>query len=142
MNNETIFRAENIFLVIGATNDSEKYGSKVFLDLRQAGYNVIAINQHGGEVHDTPAYTSVTEFLQRIEKLFSEEKRHETHAKLVVVLVIPPRAALTVVQEAAEHEITKYWFQPGAESDEALRFCDEHDFTVIHDQCIIVQRPR
>jgi len=41
---DDFFKAENIFVVVGATNDMSKYGAKVFKDLKDAGYNVIAIN--------------------------------------------------------------------------------------------------
>lgn len=138
---DDFFKKENVFLVVGATNNEEKYGSKVFLDLKSAGYNVIAINRHGGEVHGTPAYTSVTEFLDRVEKLFSPEKRKETHAKIVLVLVVPPSAALAVLLEAREHDIMKAWFQPGSESEKAISYCVETGIEEIHGQCIMIEKP-
>lgn len=135
------FQPETLFLVVGATNKREKYGSKVFLELKSKGYNVIAINRNvsmGGEVHGTPAYPSVTAFLDRIERLFNKERRAATIKKIVLVLVVPPAAALAVVQEGVAHGIKKVWFQPGAESDAALTFCKEHDIVEVHGQCVMI----
>ncbi|RME31249.1 CoA-binding protein [Candidatus Woesearchaeota archaeon] len=137
-----LFNHENLFLVVGATNNEEKYGSKVFRDLKQAGYNVVAINKRGGVIQGTPAYPSVTAFLDRVAKLFSEEKRRETIAKIILVLVVPPEAALQVIEEAAGLGVRRAWFQPGAESEEALAYCAEHGLAVVQGQCIMVRRPR
>ncbi len=142
---ELFFQASNVFLVVGASENPEKYGSKVFLDLKSAGYNVVAINHNvaeGGEIHGTPAYPSVTEFLERVERLFDRKRRDETLGKIVLVLVIPPKAALAVVEEAAAHGIRKAWFQPGAESPDAITFCGKNGVASIHGQCIMVRRPR
>ncbi|MCK4775211.1 MAG: CoA-binding protein [Candidatus Krumholzibacteria bacterium] len=138
---DKFFQPENIFLVVGASNNTEKYGSKVFLDLKDAGYNVIAINKKGGEIHGTPAYPSVSDFLDKIEQIFDEKKRDETIAKVVLVFVIPPEGTLAILEEAARHGVDKAWFQPGSESLEAIEFCEQNGFAVIHDQCIMVQKP-
>ncbi|MBR9692479.1 CoA-binding protein, partial [Candidatus Woesearchaeota archaeon] len=61
--------------------------------------------------------------------------------KIILVFVIPPEATVPVLEEAARHGVDKAWFQPGSESPEALEFCKEAGFDVIHDQCIIVQKP-
>ncbi len=143
METSPFFRPENIFLVVGATENEEKFGSKVFLDLKGAGYNVVAVNNKtkpGDEIHGTPAYPSVTAFLERVEKLFDAKKRHEAHARIVLILIVPPPAALAVVTEARAHDITKAWFQPGAESDDAIRFCEEHGIDCVHDACIMLRR--
>ncbi len=133
---DAFFDPENVFVVVGATNNGEKYGSKVFLDLKAAGYNVVAINRNarpGEGIHGTPAYRTVTEYVKRNEKI--------KKVSVVLVLVVPPPAALAVVEEAAEHGVRKAWFQPGAESKEATAFCDAHKIACIHDQCIMVQKP-
>jgi len=138
------FKPGNIFLVVGATNNREKYGSKVFLDLKGAGYNVIAINKNvarGDEIHGTPAYPSVTSFFDRIDILFDKRRRAAAVEKMVLLLVIPPKGALAVLKEAAALGIGKAWFQPGSESAEAVEFCKKHGIEVIHDQCIMVQKP-
>ncbi len=141
---EAFFRPESIFLVVGASDNTEKYGAKVFLDLRAAGYNVVAINKNveqRGVVLGTPAYPSLSAFLARVGELFDEGRRADAVRNGVVVLVVPPPAALAVVQEAAALGFSKAWFQPGSESDEAIAFCKEHDITEVHGQCVMVQKP-
>ena len=136
-----IFNDETVFLIVGAGNNTEKYGSKVFLDLKNVGYNVVAINNHEAEVHGTPAYPSVSRFLERTEELFDERRRREALAKIVVVLVIPPAAGAKVVGEAHLHGIRRVWFQPGAESDEAIAFCKAHGIDETHGACVMKERP-
>ncbi len=130
---EEFFAPGNQFLVVGATNNEEKYGSKVFQDLRAAGYTVTPINRHGDRIHGAQSYPSVSAFLT------ATRAAPDT---IVLVLVVPPAAALATVQEASRLGITKAWFQPGAESDEALAHCAAQGCTVIHDQCIMIHRPR
>lgn len=127
----------SLYLIIGASNDTEKYGSKVFLDLLNKEQNVVAINKHGGEVHNTPAYASLTEFLDRVEQLFSKEKRKETVNKAVIVFVVPPEQSLLVLKEAYSLGFHEVWFQPGSESEGAIDFCKEHGIKETHDACIM-----
>lgn len=137
MDVDRLFGGEQIFLVVGATNNDE-YGSRVFLNLRGAGYHVVAINHRAaelGEVHDTPVYATITAFLERIEDLFDEKRRHDAIKK--AVLVIPPDAARRVLEEAVGLGVTTVWFQPGSESDEALAYCRSHDIAFVANECIM-----
>jgi len=141
---DLFFQPENVFLVVGASNNKEKYGAKVFLDLHAAGYNVVVINKNavpGAEILGTPAYPSVTAFLDRVTRLFDEERRRATIARAVLVLVVPPASALAVVREAAGLGVTKVWFQLGAESDDAIAFCQARNITEMHGQCVMNERP-
>jgi len=144
-NHDAFFAPGSIYLVVGATENAEKYGSKVFLDLASAGYHVIAINNKskvGDEIHGTPAYPSVTVFLERVSTLFDEKKHHHAIKHVILVLVVPPAAAFDVIKEAHLHSITKTWFQPGSESDEAIASCKKHGVDCVHDACIMVERPK
>lgn len=142
---DEFFKAGNIFLIVGATNDLSKYGGKVFKDLKEAGYGIIAVNNRVGgkeEIQGLPSYPSVTAFFDRVIEFFNEQQKQDAIAKIVLVLVIPPQAALEVLHEATDHGVRRAWFQPGAESDEALTYCKEQGVEVIHNQCIMVQKPK
>ncbi|NOY06371.1 MAG: CoA-binding protein, partial [Chlorobi bacterium] len=39
---------------------------------------------------------------------------------------------------AAENGIRRIWMQQGAESEEAIRFCEEHGINVVHGECIMM----
>lgn len=140
---DTFFDEENIFLVIGVSKDANKYGNKVFYDLLNAGYNVIGINNSmkGEELAHTPTYESVTQFLKRVEELFDEKRHTATLPKLVAIFVIPPQIGIDVTKECLKLGVRKFWYQPGAESDEAIALCKHAGADVIHDECIMIQKP-
>ena len=41
---ETLQNKNNLIAIVGASNDPEKYGNRILLDLISKGYNVAAIN--------------------------------------------------------------------------------------------------
>jgi len=54
-----------------------------------------------------------------------------------VLIVVPPKRGVGVVREAAEAGLERVWFQPGAESDEALAYCEAHGIEAIAGHCIL-----
>jgi len=54
-----------------------------------------------------------------------------------VLIVVPPRQSENVVKQAAEAGIKDVWFQPGAESDAALAFCEARGMEAISGHCIL-----
>ncbi|MBR9703565.1 CoA-binding protein [Candidatus Woesearchaeota archaeon] len=142
---DEIFKKESVFFVVGASRDENKFGQKVFKDLLGAGYGVVAINHHfesGEEYLGTPGYPDLLAATARVEDLFDEGRKQELIKNMVVVVVIPPDAGLGVVKQALEHGITKFWFQPGAESEEMIKTIGDANAIVIHGQCIMVQKPK
>ncbi len=51
--------------------------------------------------------------------------------------MVPPKFGEEVVKEAAAAGIKYVWFQPGAESDEALAYCEAHGLEAIAGHCIL-----
>ena len=116
---------KNIFAVVGASRDPEKYGHQVFKDLRNAGYKVYCVNPNADEVMGVKCH-------QNIETL--PEKPD------VADIVVPPKIAEQVVRSCKKLGIMKVWMQPGSESEEAIRFCKENGIDVVHGVCVMVER--
>lgn len=138
------FDKEHIFIVVGATNNTEKTGYKVFRDLKESGFNVIGVNKRIGgkeDIVDTPSYDSISSFYERITKFFDEKKKLEAVRKSVVVFVVPPNETVKALHEAIDHGVKKAWFQPGSESEEAIALCKENAIAELHGQCIMVKHP-
>ena len=136
-----LLNKNNIYLVVGASNNEEKNGYKVFRDLRDKGYEAVAINSRVGgkeEIYNLPSYDSISSFLMRVKELFNEEKMLEAISKIVVVFVISPEQTINVLHEATDLGIKKAWFQPGSESEEALALCRENNIQELHSQCIMI----
>jgi predicted CoA-binding protein len=89
--------------LIGASNDKQKFGNQIYLDLRLKGYDVIPINPKEKFIEGDKVYSS----LNTMEKLPD-----------IVNFVVPPPIAMKVAQEAVRLGIKHLWFQPGSESQE------------------------
>ena len=118
-------KEENIFAVIGVSTNPDKYGHKVYKDLRNAGFKVYPINPKTGEVLGDRCYPS----LKGLPKI--------PH---VVDIVVPPKITEEIVRQCYQLGIKKVWMQPGSESEEAIKFCKENGIDVLHGVCIMVER--
>lgn len=126
MDNISKFLKEgNIFAVVGVSRDSEKYGRKVYEDLKAAGYRVYPVNPNVGMIGGDRCFRSLSELPEKPD---------------VVSIVVPPEAALGAVKECASMGIGKVWLQPGSESRDAVEFCGNHCIEVLHGLCIMVKR--
>jgi|TARA_B110000263_G_scaffold104820_1_gene91542 predicted CoA-binding protein len=110
--------------LIGASNDKEKFGNKIYLDLRLKGYNVIPINPNEELIEGDKAYSS----LNVIDKLPD-----------IVNFVVPPPIAMKVAQEAVKLGIKYLWFQPGSESKELEKWLSNtNEIKYLINSCIMV----
>lgn len=118
---------KNIFAVVGASKDPEKYGHRVYKDLREAGYEVYPVNPSAEEILGDKCYPG-------LEKL---PKKPD-----VVDVVVPPKVTEEIVKTCKRLGVTKVWMQPGSESETAIRFCDDNGIDVVHSVCVMVERRR
>ncbi len=51
---------------------------------------------------------------------------------------MPPDETERVVRDAAAAGIPRVWKLQGAESEEAIRFCEEHGISVVAGECILM----
>ncbi|MCE3234510.1 MAG: CoA-binding protein [Vampirovibrio sp.] len=111
--------------VVGVSEDREKYGNKIYRDLRNAGYQVFAINPKLETVEGDPCYSSVKSLPETPD---------------VVDLVVPPQASAKVVDDCLAAGIKRIWFQPGSESEEAIQKAQDGGMEVVYDACIMIQK--
>jgi predicted CoA-binding protein len=119
------FVNRRLWAIVGASQDRNKYGNRVFRSLRSAGYRVYPVNPSVEEVEGAAAYASLADLPEPPE---------------VVNLVVPPAVTEKVVREARELGLTRIWMQPGAESEEAIRFCEMHGMQLVVDDCAMVRK--
>ena len=128
MNEELIkkfLNKRNIFAVVGATKNPEKYGHQVYRDLREAGYEVYPVNPNAEEVLGDRCYPNLTELPRKPD---------------VVDVVVPPKVTEEIVKTCKRLEITNVWMQPGSESETAIKFCDDNGIDVVHGVCVMIER--
>jgi uncharacterized protein len=116
------FLAQDKIAVVGASRSRSKYGNIVYRDLRAKGYRVLAVNPVAKTIEDDPCYRDL---------------RSIPHPVDAVIFIVPPIRTEAVVKEALELGIRYFWMQPGAESDEAVRLCEERGAHVVHGLCIL-----
>jgi hypothetical protein len=73
-----------LYAIIGASNNEEKYGYKVFKDLLKGGYKVIPINPNEKEILGNKVYSTLSVTKKKID---------------VVIFVTPPTVTEKVLEE-------------------------------------------
>lgn len=110
--------------VVGATDDSSKYGSVIYRDLKSKGFTVYPVNPNRGTVDGDPAYPSLAELPDR---------------PTIVNIVVPPEQTLRVLRDAKAAGITNAWIQPGAGGGEVVEYLEANGFTYLANACIMVR---
>jgi predicted CoA-binding protein len=54
------------------------------------------------------------------------------------VLVVPPAETERLIPVAARSGIRRIWMQQGAESEQAVRLCEQHGIAEVHGECILM----
>ena len=92
---------KNIISIVGASRDPNKYGHQVYIDLKEAGYEVYPVNPNAKEIMGDKCYPDLRSLPVKPD---------------VVNLVVPPKITEDIVKTCKELGITKVWMQPGSES--------------------------
>ncbi len=109
--------------VVGASADRSKFGNIVFRDLREKGYDVYPVNPKAETIEGDVCYADLQSLSSRVEG---------------AVIVVPPAVSLSVVQQAHAAGIGHVWMQPGAESADAVQFCEQNGINVVHQACVMI----
>ncbi|WP_458012154.1 CoA-binding protein [Candidatus Solincola sp.] len=113
------------FAVVGATQDRNKYGYKVLMDLHRGGYRVYGVNPNYDEIEGVRCFPDLAS-LPEVPDL--------------LIFVVPPEVTERTVEEAARLGVRRVWMQPGSESPQAIAFCRDRGIEAIHDACIMIYR--
>jgi uncharacterized protein len=111
--------------VVGASEDRTKFGNITLRELQMRGKQVYPINRKSRKIEGMACYPSLSALPEPVDR---------------VLIVVPPKQGEAVVREADEAGIDSVWFQPGAESDAALEYCEAHDMVAIAGHCILHTR--
>ena len=114
---------DNLIALIGASNDKNKYGNKILLDLLSKNYNVVPINHKEDSIAGLKAYSKVQDLPSRPS---------------IINFVVPPEVGLNITKELVEEGYNHFWYQPGAESENIADFLAQENKDFIDDKCIMV----
>jgi predicted CoA-binding protein len=108
--------------IIGASNDTRKFGNKAVRAFRQQGYTVYPVNPTESEVEGLPSLNSIADVPVRPD---------------MVTVYVRPALLLTLLPGIAAKGCGELWLNPGTESDEVLAEADRLGLNVIQ-ACSII----
>jgi predicted CoA-binding protein len=117
------FMAQKKFAVIGATDNPEKYGNRIFKNLTKRGYEVYPVNPNLKELEGTKCYPTLSDIPVKVD---------------VVDFVVPPNVTESVLKECQKLGLDNIWLQPGSESDAAIAYCRDNNFKVVYGTCVML----
>jgi len=109
--------------VVGVSRDSKKFGNTAYKELRAKGYKLYPVNPNTDTIEGDKCYPNLEALPEPVGG---------------VLIILPPRKTEEVVKEANEAGIKRVWMQQGAESQAAIRYCEEHGMSAIHNECIMM----
>lgn len=118
------FLAQRNIAVAGSFRSKEKVAYKILLQLKGKGYNVFPVNPSLTEVEGLKCYCAVSDISFVVD---------------AVDIVTPPEATEKIVEDCKKKNIKYVWMQPGAESEKAIKFCNDNNIKVIHNACLMVE---
>ena len=118
------FIAQKRFAIIGATDDTKKYGNEIFKSLKNRGYEVYPVNPRLKELEGTRCYPSLADIPVKVD---------------VVDFVVPPPVTERILKKCKKLNLKRIWLQPGAESEAAIAFCRENGLKVVYGVCVMLE---
>ena len=114
------------FAVVGASNNSDKYGFRVVEALKKISGKVFPVNPKETQILGLKVFKTVNEIMEKVD---------------VVVFVVPPAVTLDVMGNLVKFKPKKqhYWFQPGSFDEKVIDYCLLNGITYTDDKCIIVE---
>ncbi len=83
--------------IIGVSDDSKKFGYKIFRDLLKEGYDVEGINPKGGRIFEKDIYKSLNDLKEKPQ---------------LVITVVSPSVTGKVVDDCIKLGIKEIWMRP------------------------------
>lgn len=108
--------------VVGATDNRDKFGFKIYRKLKNHGYEVYAVNPGLSKVLGEKCYATLAELPVKVD---------------VVDFVVNEKIGLDVLQQMQELGIATAWLQPGADSKAVLDKAEELGINAIQ-ACVLV----
>ena len=117
------FLAQRTLALVGVSRDGKGFGNAIRKELTAKGYRLLLVHPEADSIAGQPCARSLGAVAAEVGGL---------------VLVTPPAATTELCRQAAGAGIRRIWMQQGAESDEAIRFCEEQGLAAVHHQCLLM----
>ena len=116
-----------VIAIVGATDNPEKYGNRIYRDLKAKGFRVYPVNPTKDTIDGDIAYADLGDLPETPD---------------IVNFVVPPPRTLRLLARAKELGLMNVWIQPGAEDEDVLAYLAGNDFDYLANACIMVYSRR
>ncbi|MCX7842986.1 MAG: CoA-binding protein [Clostridia bacterium] len=119
---EEMMMEKKVWAVVGANEDPEKFGNRIYKRLKSKGYRVYPVNPNYETIEGDKCYKDLSSLPEKPE---------------VIDMVVNPRLGAKVIEEASELGIKNIWLQPGTYNDELMNMISEKGLTAVK-ACVLV----
>jgi predicted CoA-binding protein len=120
------FLGQQTIAVVGVSRNKDKFGTMLYRDLKAKGRKVYAVNPNMDMVEGDRCYAGLGALPVKPD---------------AVVIVLPPTAAISVIDDMAGLGIKHLWLQQGAESREAEEKAQSLGMNVVSGECLFMYLP-
>ncbi|WP_114296981.1 CoA-binding protein [Anaerobacterium chartisolvens] len=122
---EEIMLGKKVWAVVGATENTDKFGYKIYKRLKLKGYRVYPVSPNYNEIDGDRCYKDLSSLPEMPE---------------VIDMVVSPAKGIAVIDEAASLGIKNIWLQPGTYNNELMAAINEKGLNAVQ-ACVLVALP-
>lgn len=113
---------KKVWAVVGANQNSEKYGNMIYRKLKSRGYTVYPVNPKRDYIEGDKCYKDLSSIPEKLE---------------VVEMVVSPERGIDIINEAADIGVKNIWLQPGTYDNKLLELINKKGLTEVR-ACVLV----
>ena len=117
------FLSQRTLALVGMSRGGKKFCNMVHKELKAKGYTLHAVHPVAREIEGVRCWPSLLDLPEPVGG---------------VVVCVPPTRTEQVVRDAHRAGIRRVWMQQGAESQAAIRLCEESGIALVHGDCILM----
>lgn len=117
------FVAQPTLAVVGVSSKGQGFGNMAMKELKTKGYHMIPVHPTAQTLEGERCYPNLTSLPEKPGGL---------------LISVTPSQTEKVVREAHAAGITRIWLQQGAQSPDAIQYCEQNGLSVVHGKCIMM----
>ena len=117
------FMEQKNLALVGASSGGKKFGNTILREMSKKGYSMHPVHPTARNIDGRPCRSRLADLPEEVTGL---------------ILAVPPEQTERVVKEIASTNIRHVWMQQGAQSERAVRICDELGVSCVAGECMLM----
>lgn len=109
--------------VVGATQNKEAFGYKMFKTLEKNGYTVYPVTPKYEEIDGVKSYKSIKDIPETID---------------VVGFIVNPKVGMSLIEDVIDLGIKNIWMQPGTRDPKIVKRAVDNNINVVL-SCVMIE---